>query len=199
MLKSLFSFAKNVLQILTRAVPEGIGFSTLSIDSFQKVSAHGIAQGREQVTSLFTNLRREKFEISTPPRSTIRRGGGKGFRFSFSCEVPLGTNPAESWLLTDHLESRQQLGAYIKTFSRLASRNGVVLSHGLTHIKSYKTGPWRRSVYHLSGKGSYRNFVKFVLDGQQTRLPCAFSMIMLRARTGGSVDISADVVFTTRY
>jgi hypothetical protein len=193
-----FTFAKNVLQILTRAVPEGIGFSSFSIDSFQTVSAQGVAPSREQVTSLFSSLRREKFELSTPPRSTIRPSGRQGFKFVFSCDVPLGSNPAEPWLLTDHLESRTQLGTYVRAFAKTASRTGVVLTHGLTHVRTYQSGSWRRSVYHFSGRGNYRNFVRFVLQLNLDRIPCAFSMMHLRARSGGSVDISADIVFTTR-
>jgi hypothetical protein len=151
------------------------------------------------VTSLFANLRRERFALSNPPQSYIRSSGDQGFRFSFTCEVPLGTNPTEPWLLTDHCESRQQLGTDLKSFAESASRSGVFLAPGLTHVKTYKSGSWRRSVYHLSGKGSYRNFVGFVIKVNQSRIPCAFSMIQLRARSGGTVDISADVVFTTRY
>lgn len=193
-----YSFATNVLQILTRAVPDGIGFSSFAIDSFQVVSAKGFAPNRELVTALFRNLRRENFELSMPPRSSIRPAGNQGFRFTFACEVPLGSNPAEPWLLTDHLESRRQLGSYVRTFARTASRNGVILSHGLTHVKTQKAGAWRRSVYHLTGRGSYRNFVKFVFQLHQDRVPCAFSTVNLRARSGGTVEISADVVFTTR-
>jgi hypothetical protein len=192
------TFAKNVLQILTRAVPEGIGFSTFSIDSFQTVSAVGYAPKRELAASLFINLRREKFEVSNPPNSSIRPGGRQGFRFSFTCQVPLGSNPAEPWLLTDRLESRGQLGAGVKAFTKAASRSGLVLSQGLTHIKTSKTGAWRQSIYHLTGRGSYRNFVGFVLLVNQNRIPCAFNTIHLRARSAGSVDISVDVVFTTR-
>jgi hypothetical protein len=192
------TFAKNVLQILTKAVPEGIGFSTFSIDSFQTVSAIGYAPDRDLVTSLFTNLRREKFEVSNPPNSYIRSSGRQGFRFSFTCDVPLGSNPANPWLLTDHLESAGQLGAGVRAFTKTASRSGVILSHGLTHLKTSTTGAWRRSVYHLSGVGSYRNFVGFVLQVNQNHIPCAFSTIHLIARSSGSVEISADVVFTTR-
>jgi hypothetical protein len=134
-----FSFARNVLQILTRAVPDGIGFSSFSIDSFQKVSASGLAPGRALVTSLFANLRRERFALSNPPQSYIRSSGDQGFRFSFTCEVPLGTNPTEPWLLTDHCESRQQLGTDLKSFAESASRSGVFLAPGLTHVKTYKS------------------------------------------------------------
>jgi hypothetical protein len=193
-----FMFAKNVLQILTRAVPEGIGFSTFSMDSFQVVSAIGYAPSRDQAASLFTNLRRERFAVANPPNSYIRPSGGQGYRFSFTCEVPLGSNPADPWLLTDHVEPRSQLGAGVRAFTKAASRKGILLSHGLTHIKTSKTGAWRRSVYHLTGRGSYRNFVGFVFKVNQDRIPCAFSTIHLRARSAGSVEISADVVFTTR-
>jgi hypothetical protein len=193
-----YTFAKNVLQILTKAVPEGIGFSSFSMDNFQTVSAVGYAPNRDLAASLFTNLRREKFEVSNPPNSYIRPSGRQGFRFSFTCDVPLGSNPADPWLLTDHLESRSQLGAGVRAFTKAASRSGVFLSHGLTHIKTSKTGAWRRSVYHFTGKGSYRNFVGFVLQVNRNHSPCAFSTIHLRARSSGSVEISADVVFTTR-
>jgi hypothetical protein len=193
-----YDFGKNVMHILTRAVPEGIGFRSLSIDSFQTVTAAGVAPTRGQVTELFKNLRDEKFSLSLPPQSYITSGGKRGYRFSFTCEVPLGTNPANPWLLTDHLQSRRQLGAGVRSFSRTASRNGVILKHGLTHIKTYKTGTWRRSVYHMSGRGSYRAFMRFLLALNEAHVPCAFSRINLRARSGNTVDISADVVFTTR-
>ncbi|MBN2037200.1 MAG: PilN domain-containing protein [Chitinispirillaceae bacterium] len=191
-------FSKNVMRILTRAVPEGIGFRSLSIDSFQTVTATGEAMTKSQVTELFRNLRNEKFDLSLPPQSYITSGGKKGYRFSFTCEVPLGTNPVSSWLLTDHLKSRRQLGSSVRSFSQRASRNGIILKHGLTHIKTYKTGAWRRSVYHMAGKGSYRSFMRFLLELNEAHVPCAFSRINLRARTSNRVDISADVIFTMR-
>jgi hypothetical protein len=193
-----YSFARNVLQILTAAVPGGIGFSSLAIDSFQNVSAVGLAGSREQVTALFNNLRSNKFELLDPPQSSIRPAGKQGYRFSFTCRVSLGMNPADPWQLTDHVESRENLSSYTKTVARLAARNALFLRSNLVHLSSAKSGNYRRFTYHLSGSGSYRNFVKFVLDAYKERVPCAFSRIKLQARNDGQVEAAADIVFTAR-
>ena len=192
------AFAKRIVQILARAVPDGIGFSALSIDNFTTVSAAGLGPNRDQVSGLFSALRREHLELLGPPRSYIRSSGSNGYIFLFTCEASFGVNQAEPFLTTDHLEPRENLTTVLRTFAKDATSNGLYLPNGPMRLASEKAGEYRRFTYHITGSGTYRNFVKFVLQVNAEHLPCAFSKVRLKARSDAKLDLAADVVFTMR-
>lgn len=193
-----FVFVKNVLQIFTRAVPAGIGFTMLGIDSFQTVSGAGLAPSRENVIGLFENLRREKIEMRDPPGSSIRQAGNQGYRFSFTGAIRFGVNQADPWRLTDHLEPRETVRSAVDALSRRLAAAGLRCAVRPSHLSTNKIGTFRRSSYRFSGSGPYLAFVRFVLDLNDARVPCAFSSIRIKARSSGGIDFSADAVFTTR-
>lgn len=191
-------FAKNALQILTSIVPDGIGFTSLSIDTFTALSAAGLGPNRDLVGSLFAALRRERLDLLGPPRSYINQSGGRGYRFFFTCAPSFGMNDAEPYQATDRIEPRENLPALKKNFAGIAKRNGIVVRGGLKPKSIERWGEFLRFGYHVSGRSSYRDFVKFVLDIYRSRLTCAFATIRLAARGDAAIDIEADVIFTLR-
>jgi outer membrane biosynthesis protein TonB len=192
-------FTKNIFQLLARAVPDGIGFTTLSVDGFTTISAVGFGSNREQVVGLFSALRGERLQLSGQPKSNIRPSVPKGYGFSFTGETSFGAaNPGDQYILTDHLEPRENLQGIIRSFVKETTRSGVILQDAPLRVGSEKTGDYRRFTYHITGRSTYRNFVKFVLQLNAGHIPCAFSRIRLNARGDAHVDIAADVVFTTR-
>jgi hypothetical protein len=86
----------------------------------------------------------------------------------------------------------------LRTFANDATRDGLYLRDAPLRIAGEKAGQYRRFTYHISGRGTYRNFVKFVLQVSSEHLPCAFSTVRLKARSDGKLDLAADVVFTFR-
>jgi hypothetical protein len=193
-----FMFTRKVLQILTDAVPAGIGFNELSIDSFATVTALGAGSTREEVSRLFTALRREQFQLFDPPRSSIWKGGRQGFHFRFACAASFGMDPADPFRLTDHVEPRESLRAALRTFSKTASQEGLSIDGALSQIGIEKNGNYRRFVYRMTGSGTYRAFVRFVIQLNAARLPCAFSRVRLKAHRGTALAVTADVIFTFR-
>jgi hypothetical protein len=191
------AFTKKIFGLLTRVVPEGIEFSSLTIDSFTVIKAIGIGSNRELVGNLFRSLRNEKIlHLRDRPISSIRPLGGKGYRFDFSCEASFGVDTSQEYLATSNLKPHESFNGMLKAFSSLVSRDGITLEAGLDRIATEKTSRFRRYTYHMSGGGTYLGFVKLVLDLQQKRLPCSFNRIQLKARSNMKVAINADVVFT---
>jgi hypothetical protein len=192
------AFVKHVLKSLAEAVPEGIGFGTLSIDSGATVTGVGTATTRELVSSLFLNLRRERLNVLGYPDSYIGDNDGQGYSFMFLCRPSFGDAPTDPLLSRDDLVPQSRLPGVIKTFSKTAARNHLFLQKGLSRTAVKKTGGYVHNVYRLSCSGAYRNFTAFVLELEQARVLCAFSAVRLTARSEAAVAISAAVDFITR-
>jgi hypothetical protein len=192
------AFAKLVLQKLTDAVPDGIGFGTLSLDSFSTVTGVGTGAMRDTVSALFINLRRAPMNLLGLPASYIGNNDGDGYSFVFVCKPSFGNAPANSLLAAAGLVPQKKLPAVIKTFSKIAARSGLSLSKGLSRKAVRKAGGYTHNIYHLSCSGTYKDFVSFVLDCDQAQVLCAFASVRLTARSAAVVDISADIDFITR-
>ena len=54
------AFTRKIFELLTHAVPEGIEFNSLTIDSFSVIKAVGLGRSRELVSDLFSSLRWKK-------------------------------------------------------------------------------------------------------------------------------------------
>lgn len=191
-------FVKNVFQKLTEAVPEGIRFGTLSVDSFSTVTGIGTGETREQVSALFLNLRRGNLNMLGTPHSSIGNNEGKGYAFVFVCKPSFGELSADKLKGAGDFMPRSRLPGVIKRFSKIAARNKVQLQGGLSRRTAEKTGNYMHSVYRLSCSGTYRNFVAFVLDFDQAQAACAFPAVRITARNDAIVDISADIDLITR-
>ena len=192
------TFAKNVFQKLTDAVPEGIGFGTISVDSFRTVSAVGSGTTREPVSTLYSNLRHSQLNLLGHPDSYIGKGDPAGYTFVFICKPSFDRNPADSFQTGGRLVSQKKLPTMLKTFSRLAARDGLYMLKGLSRRTIRKTDGYQQFVYHFSCGGTYRSFVKFILDLDKAQVPCAFAAVRITAINDAIVDISADINFTLR-
>ena len=83
-------------------------------------------------------------------------------------------------------------------FLKLAKRGKLSVRHGLARKTALKSGGYRQSVYHFSCGGTYRDFVKFVLQVDEAHLSCAFTAIQIKVSNEAVIDIGSDVIFTTR-
>ncbi|MBN2188551.1 MAG: hypothetical protein JW699_03775 [Chitinispirillaceae bacterium] len=192
------AFVNHVLKRLAEAVPEGIGFGTLTIDSGAVVTGVGTAETRDLVSSLFLNLRREQMNVLGHPDSYIGDNDGKGYSFVFVCRPSFGDAPADMLRSRNNLVPQSSLPRVIKTFSRTAARNHLFLKSGLSRTAVKKTGGYVHNIYRFSCTGTYRNFTTFVLELERARMLCAFSAVRFTARSEAAVDISAAVDFITR-
>ena len=193
------AFANKVLQTLTgTVVPEGVGFSSLSIDSFTTVSGHGTRVTKENVAALFKNLRRERFQLLEPPLSYIEPDPVQDFDFQFTSHVLFGADSADAFRPAEHLVPVKNLQSMVTTFLKSAAGCKLAVRHGLVRRAVMTKGEFRQFVYHCTCSGTYRDFVKFVLQVNKAHLPCAFTAVQIKVRSAAVFDIGTDVIFTTR-
>ena len=193
------AFTNKVLQTLTNAVfPKGVEFSSLSIDSFTTVSAKGFRVSKENVNTVFKNLRRERFDLLGPPLSFIEPNPVRDFDFQFTGNVLFDADSAGAFQPAEHLVPMKNLQSMITTFLKTAAGNRLIVRRGLVRKTAVTSDEFRQFVYHCSCSGAYRDFVKFVLQVNKAHLPCAFTAVQIKVRTKTVIDVSTDVIFTTR-
>jgi hypothetical protein len=190
-------FAKNVVELLGRAVPAGIGLRSLESDNFQTVYAVGIAPSRELVESVFAALKAEKVTLLPRPLTMITPNGRDGFKFAFTGKPEFGLNLTDSIMDAPFIADRD-LPRVLQAMERSARENSITIVKGPVQVSSEKVGAYYRHLYKWSGQGSYRNFVKFVMHLYQARQFCAFKRISVNAQSGASVKIESQVLITTR-
>ncbi|MGA2508165.1 MAG: hypothetical protein ABSF80_11895 [Chitinispirillaceae bacterium] len=193
------AFTNKVLQTLTNAVfPKGVEFSSLSIDSFTTVSAKGFKVSKENVNAIFKNLRRERFELLEPPLSFIEPDPVRDFDFQFTGTVLFNADSAGAFQPAGHLVPAKNLQSMVTTFLKTAAGNRLIVRHGLVRKAAATSDEFRQFVYHCSCSGAFRDFVKFVLEVNKAHLPCAFTAVQIKVRTKTVIDVSTDIIFTTR-
>jgi hypothetical protein len=191
-------YAKKVFEILSRAIPQGIGLKLLEVDNFQTVYAVGLGHTRELVSSAFLALKAEQLDLLPQPLSYITANGNDGYRFVVTCKTQFGLDFADPFQASDHLARRDDLPMLTKKITTVAEAAGVSFPNTPTSLDAEKTGAFRRFYYSYRGTANYSDFVKFLVGVHENRVPCAFKKITLKARTGTMVDIEALVIFTVR-
>ena len=191
-------FARNVVVLLDRAMPAGIGLVTLEIDKFQTVYALGLGSSRGLVESMFAAFRKEKVELLPQPLSYIKSEAGGGYRFVVTCKADFGLDLSDPFQVIDHLPFRDGLNREVRRFSGIASENKVRLTKSPRQLSSRKTGSYRRILYRVEGESTYRDFVRFILNLHKENFPAAFEKINLRAGGGERVRLDMDVLFTVK-
>jgi len=191
-------FTKNVIEMFDNIVPVTVGFKSIEITDFESVHAVGLGPTQEAVTSLFVSLKNANGEFLKPPYSYIKPNGNQGYRFVFTFNPVYGLDLADPFQAVEHLGSRDNLPFLLKTFTDLAIKNGVSFTTEPKRIDSEKVDSYRRFTYRFSGLSSYRQFVSFILSLHEENVPCAFSKVALQARNRSSIQIDADIIFTTR-
>jgi hypothetical protein len=190
-------FAKNLAELLGRAVPGGIGLRSLEADNFQTLYAVGLGPSRDLIQSMVTTLKNEHVEILPPPYSFIKPNGGRSFKFAFSCKLEFGLNLADP-VIDAPFAPKEDLPAQLTAFETFAKENGIAVTARPRQVSSEKVGGYYRNYYQWSGNGTYKNFVKFITQLYQANTKYAFKRISLVAMPGSNLRIESQILLTTR-
>jgi hypothetical protein len=190
-------FAKNIVELLGKAVPIGIGLRSLEIDNFQTLYAMGMAPSRDLVEKVFVTLKNEKVDLLPKPLTIITPNGRNGFKFAFTGKTEFGLNLTDPFVGAVLL-SNSDLPRALSAFERIAKENSISIKKGLSMISAEKVGAYYRHQYRWSGTGSYKNFIKLVLQLYQTKQFCAFKRISINALSSSSVSVESQIIVTTR-
>ncbi|MFP4240812.1 MAG: hypothetical protein ACLFTW_02470 [Chitinispirillaceae bacterium] len=191
-------FGRNALELVGRSVLSGIKLKTLEVENFKTIYAHGLGSSRELVSEMFTNFKSEQVEVMPQPLSYIK-DDPIGYKFVITCKPKFGlgelTDPFQA---LDHLGFKEALSVHLEDFSRIAKENDVKFRSSPRRISVERTGSYRRVVYRAEGQTTYRDFNQFVLALYNEKVPCAFKKISLAAKSGTTVNVVAEVLFTTK-
>ena len=190
-------FAKNVVELLDRAVPAGIGLRSLESDNFQTIYAVGIAPSKDLVQTMFAALKAEKVALLPRPLTLVTPNATSGFKFAVTGKVDFGFSLTDSLIDAPFMVAGDFPGA-LKAMVRIAKENSITIVKAPARVSSETAGAYSRQVYQWSGQGSYKNFVKFVMHMYQARKFCAFKRISVSALSRASVKIESQVLITTR-
>ena len=190
-------FAKNIAELLGRAVPGGIGLRSLEADNFQTLYAVGLGPSKDLIQSMVATLKNERVEILPPPYSFIKPNDGKSFKFAFSCKLEFGLNLADP-IIDAPFAPKEDLPAQLASFEKAAKENGVVVTARPKQVSSEKVGGYYRNYYQWTGNGTYKNFVKLIMQLYQANTKCAFKRISLVALSGANLKIESQILLTTR-
>ncbi|MGB7568748.1 MAG: hypothetical protein WBM07_12885 [Chitinivibrionales bacterium] len=195
-----FLFTKNVCEMLTRAVPGGIGLKSLDMDNFQTVYAAGIGPSKDLIHEMLVSLKGEKTAVLPPPYSFIKPNGRDGFRFAFSCKTEFGLNLTDPCvdLSLSSIVSRNGLPGTLASFSRIARQSRIAAAKDISLVSTDKVGNYYRSIYRWTGTCSYKDFVRFITGLYNEKIPCAFKHCSLIAQTASTVKVESQIVITSK-
>jgi hypothetical protein len=184
--------------LLAKAVPEGVGFQTLTLDKFRSVRGVTLTASRELITQMIKGLREGNVDPFPRPQSIIRQKA-KGFEFTFIADAQFGLDLRAPFVDTElrHLASRDAVSYEVKKISEAAAACGVHISGNIEKISAESQGQYRVFRYALRGVSSYAQFVQFVAGLHEKRIACAFETCTLTAQTPSRLTIDARIQFTT--
>jgi len=186
-------FAKNVMDLVGKAVPAGVGIRTLAVDDFQTVYAVGLAPSRALVEGLFVSLRNNNVDLLPKPLTRILPNGDDGFRFVITGKPAFGHDRAGA-----PLPSSGDAAAAVREFEKAAKEASISFVKKPVGISAEKAAGCVRHVYRWSGRGSYRDFVGLVDGLYRSRQRIAFKNFSLTAGNGSNVAIESQLIVTTR-
>ncbi len=191
-------FGKSVFQLLSRAIPSGIGLKLLEVDNFMTVYAAGIGQTRDLISSTFGALKSENMEILPQPHSYITSNGSKGYKFVVTCKTNFGIDHSDSFQPWEHIGTRDDIPFLLKKITDISVANKVRFSRKPSKISAEDVGLYRRYIYNFRGKSDYRSFVSFVLGLYNEKVPCSFKRVALKAGDGAIIDIDLEILLTLK-
>jgi hypothetical protein len=191
-------FARQVFQLLSKAIPPGIGLKMLEVDNFLTVYATGVGDSRDLISSTFTALKNEKLEILSKPHSYITANGSKGYKFVVTCKADFGIDHGDPFQAWEHIGTRENIPFIIKKITEIGVANNIIFKGKPVQASADDVGLYRRYIYSFKCKGEYKSFVSFVLGLYMEKIPCAFKKVTMNAGTGTAVDISIDMLFTLK-
>jgi hypothetical protein len=190
-------FARNVVELLGRTVPGGIGLRSLETDNFQTVYAVGLSGSKDLIQSMLSAMKNEGITMLPPPYSFVKPNDARSFKFAVTCKVEFGLNLADS-VVDAPLPSNDALASVVKKFEQCARENAITFTKQPAHVSTEKVGSYYRHSYQWSGTGSYKNFVRMVVRLYEMKMICAFKRISLVAQSGSAVKIDSHIILTTR-
>jgi hypothetical protein len=190
-------FAKNVVELLGRAVPAGIGLRSFEADNFQTIYVVGLGSSKDMIQGMVTTLKNEHVEILPPPYSFIKPNDAKSFKFAFSCKLEFGLNLTDP-VFDAPFKSNEDLVSQISAFEGFSKENGITITGRLKQVSSEKVGGYYRHSYEWRGTGTYKNFVKLIMRLYQADTKWAFKRISLIAQSGANLKIESQIILTTR-
>lgn len=190
-------FAKNICDLLNRTVKTGVDFKSIQARSFNSFNGTGICDSKEDIINLLRLLKNEKVEILPKPHTLIKKTGD-GYHFSVSCITEFGYDHGAPFSVgTDDLPEYEDLEFLLKKIMNTAEDDKVSISSGPKRLDASFRGDFRQFRYHISGLSTYPNFVAYVSNLYKREIPCAFEMFKITALNEMTVQIEADIVFTT--
>ena len=190
-------YAKMVCDLLTRTVLPSVDFSSIKVDSFNTFYGVGVSNLKDKVVALFEALKKEKIEIQPKPQTKITKRNG-GYRFTILCKTGFGLNLEAPFLLdAEDIIDYEELDIVVKRFIDVADDNRVNITSKPYRIGTSFFDDYRRFRYRLSAVSSYNNFVNFINSLYKRQIPCAFEKFKLTALGENSLEIDADIIFTT--
>ncbi len=191
-------FAKNVCDLLGKAVFPGVDFTAIKVHSFNTMQGTGVTRSKEDVVRLFEALRREHFELLPKPDTKITSREG-GFAFVVECRLELPLNLEDPFLIdADNVADRDDLDMLVKRVVDVAKEAGVQIGTSPSFLASSSEDDYRLHRYHITGRSSYTTFTAFINSLYARRIPCAFEMFKLTALNSTTLKIEADIIFTTK-
>lgn len=190
-------FSKNLLDSLSRIIPQGIGFKTLEIDNFSTMYSIGLGSSSAQVTKTFTLLK-DHLGLLPQPYSYIKENETKGYKFVVTCKPNFGVDLINPFQPMEHLFTKDELSGKLTTFTNLAVQNNLHFTGKPISVRVEKIREFQRFEFEWHCAGTYKNFVQFVNNINKERLPCAFRFIHIKAKTGNEVEISTNLIFTVK-
>lgn len=190
-------FGRNALELVGRSVPPGIQLVSLEVEDFQSVYASGLGSSRELVSEMFSSFKSEPVEVLPLPLSNIK-DDPIGYRFVITCKTKFGLELSDPFQALDHLGFKEGLSVHLKDFSRLAKENGVKFRSSPRRVSVERAGSYRRVIYRAEGESTYRDFHQFVLALYNEKVPCAFKKISLDAKSGSTIKVVTEVLFTVK-
>jgi hypothetical protein len=187
-----------VFQLLSRAIPSGIGLKLLEVENFLTVYATGIGPTKDLISSTFNALKKENLEILPQPHSYITANGSKGYKFVVTCKTDFGIDHSENFQPWEHIGTRDDIPFLLKKITDISVANKVRLKGKPSQISAEDVGLYRRYVYSFKGKSDYKNFVSFVLELYKEKIPCAFKRVALKAGDGAVIDIDLEILLTLK-
>ncbi|MCO6746508.1 hypothetical protein KQH42_30365, partial [Streptomyces sp. CHA1] len=76
--------------------------------------------------------------------------------------------------------------------------NRVKFRSSPRRVSVERVGDYRRVIYRAEGESTYRDFHQFVLALYNEKVPCAFKKISLDAKSGTTIKVATEVLFTVK-
>jgi hypothetical protein len=192
-------FAKNVIDLLARTDPSAIGLKTLESRQFQSIYGAGVSPSQSSITDFFNALRdNEKAELLPKPHTNIaKRGTQYHFVFTLQKDFGLDLKSPSVNLGLGQLPARRDLDAAVRKFMQVAAEHSITTIQPPQQISAETLEQFRRFRFQFKGAASYQNFTLFLQALQNAAVPCAFESFRLMAQAHNTVDIDAQLLFTT--